>query len=231
MKSEVLIVSCHRPKEEGNPYEIVFSNGDKLLFSEEEVFENALYREGESCENYERMCTMVMVKRMMASAASYVLFSMKTETQVRNRLADQFTNTETMEGWAKFTDTALEETIRRLNELGYLDDTAYCKKYIASAIRGKPVSRAGLLNELIYHKGVSKEIAEAAVSAAYEDPSVLTDDENAYRLLQKKTCGRIPEDQKERAKLYRFLAGKGFSYHSVDAALQRIKEEGRETDA
>ena len=64
----------------------------------------------------------------MASAASYVLFSMKTETQVRNRLADQFTNTETMEGWAKFTDTALEETIRRLNELGYLDDTAYCKK-------------------------------------------------------------------------------------------------------
>lgn len=61
------------------PYRITFSSGDVLSFTEEEVLEHGLYREGVPCRDYEEICTVVLAKRMMASAASYVLFSAKTE--------------------------------------------------------------------------------------------------------------------------------------------------------
>ncbi len=230
MKGDVTIVSCRRPQEEGKPFEIVFGNGEVLSFTEEEVLEYGLYREGESCGNYENLCTEILAKRMMASAASYVLFSKKTEAQVRKRIAEKFAGAEAVAGWEKFAGAALDETIRRLKELGYLDDAAYCRKYIASSLRTKPVSRAALLNDLVYRKGIAKETAEAAAAAVYAEHDCLTDEENAYRLLYKKTGGRIPQEEKELAKLFRFLAGKGFSYRCAESAMRRIKEEG-ETNA
>lgn len=226
MEDEVLIVACHRPKEEGAPYEIVFGNGDILFVTEAEVFENWLYREGEPCRNYGNMCTMILVKRMMASAASYVLFSQKSEQQVRTRLKESFSGAEHA-GWARYMDAALEEAIRRLNEIGYLDDLSYCRKYIASALRGKPVSRAGLLNNLIYKKEIPRALAEREVAAAYAKLEDSAEDDNAYRLLQKRTGGRIPYNQKELAKLYRYMKGKGFTTQSIETGLRRMKEEGR----
>ena len=74
-RNEVTIVSCLRPEKDGESYRITFSNGEALSFTEEEVLEHGLYREGEPCRGYEEICTVVLAKRMMASAASYVLFS------------------------------------------------------------------------------------------------------------------------------------------------------------
>jgi len=231
MDDEVTVVSCRRPETAEMPYEIVFSNGEVLTFSEEEVLEYALYREGESCGAYEDLCTVIFAKRMMASVASYVLFSARTEAQVRKRLTEKYISGGSERGWDRFAASAIEEAIRRFREFGYLDDAVYCRKYISAALRGKPVSQAAILNELVYRKGIAKELAEDAVRAAYAENPVFTDDENACRLLRKKTGGRLPEDPKELAKLYRYLAGKGFSYHTAENAVRRIKEEEGETNA
>lgn len=229
-RNEVTIVSCLRPEKDGESYRITFSNGEALSFTEEEVLEHGLHREGEPCRGYEEICTVVLAKRMMASAASYVLFSTKTEAQVRRRLAEKFPVSEIGEGWARFTAAALEETIRRLKELGYLDDAAYCEKFIASVFRSKPVSRAYLTKELVYQKGVAREVAESALDAAYAEPGAPSDDENAYRLLYKKTRGHLSDDSRQLAGLYRFLAAKGFSAASAEYAMRKIKEEGEDSN-
>ncbi len=229
MKSEVTVLACQKPEQENEKYLISFSNGDVLHFTEEEVLENALYRENESCGDYERLCVTVLAKRMMAETASYVLFSARTEAQVRNRIAEKcLRGSDAYAEWEKFSEEAAEEAIARLKELGYLDDEAYCERFAAAAMRGGPVSHAALLNELVYKKGVPKELAEAALQRAYEENEHFTDSENAYRLLAKKTRGVIPEDRKDLAKLYRFLAGKGFSHECAEQAVRRLQEESRE---
>ena len=224
---EVRINSFRRPEKDGAPYEIVFSNGDILDFTGDEVMEYGLYQEEKIYSDYDAMCTTILAKRMTAESASYVLFSARTENQVRKRIEGKYSRMEE-NGWRKFKEAAIEKALVRLNELGYINDDEYCKRYIASAMRGKPISSAALLNDLVYKKGISKEIAESRVREAYENSSGFTDQEKAYRVLMKKTGGVFPADQKEIAKLYRFMAGKGFSYECTENAILRMKESGEE---
>lgn len=120
---------------------------------------------------------------------------------------------------------AVSNTLELLKELGYVDDEKYARKYVRSALKGKPVSRTELAGKLIYTKGISKEIAEAALEEAYSEEGGASDSEAAYTLLKQKTKGTVPEDRNELAKLYRYMAGKGFSARDAEKALTRIKNE------
>ena len=53
-RNEVTIVSCLRPEKDGESYRITFSNGEALSFTEEEVLEHGLYREGEPCRGMKK---------------------------------------------------------------------------------------------------------------------------------------------------------------------------------
>ena len=222
MEKDVIIEACTRPSEHNEMYEITFSSGDVLEFSEDEVAEYGLYREGETCGDFDNLCTVILSKRMMASVASYVLFSAKTSSQVKMRLEADLKKGKFDTRWERFGENAIFEAIKRLKELGYIDDVSYAEKYIASALKGKPVSKAAILNDLVYKKGIDRDIAEAVVNIAFEKDNI-SDEESAYRLLYKKTGGHIPEDQKELSKIYRFAVGKGFSFATTEGAIRRIK--------
>lgn len=64
----------------------------------------------------------------------------------------------------------------------------------------------------------------------YAEPGAPSDDENAYRLLYKKTRGHLSDESRQLAGLYRFLAAKGFSAASAEYAVRKIKEEGEDTN-
>ena len=226
MPSEVTVRYCQRPDQPGEFYWITFSTGGTLCFTEEEVLENGLYEEGKCCEDFTGMCTVILAKRMMAETASYVLFTSRTEHQIRQRLQEKTADAAEYAAWGEFLPDAVEEAVSRLKDLGYIDDAEYCRKYMRTAMRGRPASRAALLNELVYKKGISKEIAEEAVREAFEGQEAFTDAENAFRLLSKKTNGRVPQEAGERRKLYRYLLGKGFSYECIEQALKRLEEDG-----
>lgn len=49
-RNEVTIAACLRPEKDGEPYRITFSSGDVLSFTEEEVLEHGLYREGRALQ-------------------------------------------------------------------------------------------------------------------------------------------------------------------------------------
>lgn len=229
--SRVKIVSCLKSSDE-SIFTVTLSGGEKLDFTAEEAFEYGLYREGEYIDDFDNKCIVILAKRMMNYAAAYVLFSMKSEGLVRLKLEEYFKNTRLEDLWSDFQEPALQEAIRRLKESGYINDAEFIRRYLNAAIKGKPVSKAMLLSELVYKKYIDKELAEKAVNDFYENDDALSDSENAYKLLKKKTGGSISlgnsaQEQKELAKLYRFAAGKGFSYSDIENALQRIKEEGR----
>lgn len=227
--SRIQIISSLRSSDDSF-FTVTFSSGEKLNFTAEEAFEYGLYLEGEFIENFENVCTVVLAKRMMAFAASYVLFSMKSVSQVKAKLEEYCKKAELEDDWTQFSEDAVEEAVRRLRESEYINDEIYSRRYTNTTLKSKPVSKAALLNELVYKKGIDKEIAEKTVEEIYSNDENISDGENAYRLLKKKTGGNIPygDDsvaKKELAKLYRFAAAKGFSYSDIENALSRIREE------
>lgn len=227
--SRIQIVSSLRSSDDLF-FTVTFSSGEKLNFTAEETFEYGLYLEGEFIENFENVCTVVLAKRMMAFAASYVLFSMKSISQVKTKLEEYCKKAELEDDWLQFSESAVEEALRRLRESEYINDETYSRRYTNTTLKSKPVSKAALLNELVYKKGIDREIAEKTVEEIYANDHNISDGENAYRLLKKKTGGNIPygDDsvaKKELARLYRFAGAKGFSYRDIEEALSRIREE------
>ncbi len=225
----VEIVSCLRSDDE-SVFTVTFENGDILDFTAEEAFEYGLYREGERIDNLESLCTVILAKRMMAFVASYVLFSMKTVSQVKVKLGEYFKKKEQEEAWMVFSESATEEAIRRLKESEYINDEVYALRYVNTALKGKPISKVSLLNDLVYKKGIDKDLAQKIVEEVYAEQEGISDSENAYRLLKKKIGNSVVSSEdsygnKERAKLIRFAMSKGFSYGDVENALQRIREE------
>ena len=99
------------------------------------------------------------------------------------------------------------QVTERLQELGYLDDTAYARDFIRTRLAAKPVSRRKLYEQLVAHK-LPREIAEEAVAEIGDDvenanaslvaekfarqfahlPEIFDvgDDQNIFRLYQRK---------------------------------------------
>lgn len=229
MSESVKIVSSLKSSD-GNAFTVVFSSGETLEFTSDEALEYGLYIEDKVVDDLNKLCTIILAKRMMAFAASYVLFSMKSVYQARAKLEEYCNKSELEEDWMPFYNDAVDEAIRRLEELNYINDEQYVRRYVKTTLKGKVVSKNNILNELVYKKGIDKNLAESIVEEIYENEEFDAESENAYRLLKKKTGGKVPcgeeaGDKKEIAKLYRFALSKGFSYSVTESALQRIKEE------
>ena len=107
--------------------------------------------------------------------------------------------------------------VRRLMELGYLNDESYARDLAASlARRGYGARR---VRQALIAKGVD---AETAAEAASEDDA----EAGAHidRWLQKLSKGR-PLDAKERSRLYGALARRGFEGDAIRRAMRRMDAE------
>lgn len=205
-------------------YEIEFDKGELLTFSRDEVMEYGLYCEGDEVENLYELCTKILSKRMMADNASYVLFSSRTRFQVQKKFENYISEGNVSEEWAVYSDDAIIKALDRLEELKYLDDISYASKYASNALLSKNASKNSVINDLIYKKGISKEIAQTEVSKIFAENEQI-EDQNIYNLLKKKIKGNFPSEPKEILKLQRYGMSRGFSYHQIENALEIIKKE------
>jgi len=117
-----------------------------------------------------------------------------------------------------FPRPAVEETLRRLRELGLLDDAAFARFWAETRQAARPRSRRLLVGEL-RQRGVAAEVAEEAVAD-------VSDEAAAYEAASgrmRKISGL--EYQPFREKLGRFLTGRGFPYDVSRRVIQRCWEE------
>lgn len=109
----------------------------------------------------------------------------------------------------------IEAVFQKLKSYGYLDDTAYAKKYQSSKNSYKPTGQRRLKMEL-YKKGVPKEIIETVESTP----------ENEYRLAceaaeaQMRRYQRLDQETAQR-RLMAFLARRGFDYGTIKKVLDQ----------
>lgn len=118
--------------------------------------------------------------------------------------------------------SAMDSVVRRLVELHYLSDERYAADYTRIRKEGQKLGRRRIEQDLAA-RGVSRDLAGAAVSAAYEDT-----DEVA---LAREYCARKriqrPEGEKDSARVLGRLVRAGFS---PSAAFKVLRQWGVEVE-
>ena len=108
-----------------------------------------------------------------------------------------------------------EQAIDYAASYGYVDDRRYAANYIYFHQEKKSLRR---LREDLMRKGIDRDVIDECL----EEASLTSDDQKIRELLEKKHYDPEQSDQKEKARMTRFLLGRGFPYDKVREALKRI---------
>lgn len=107
----------------------------------------------------------------------------------------------------------IDDAFARLRELGYLDDAAFARQWVEE--RGRQRGTLKLRAEL-KRKGVADDVIAAALEGSPERDELADARELAAKRLAR-LSGEPP--QQVRAKLTRYLAGRGYRYDVIRQAL------------
>ena len=109
---------------------------------------------------------------------------------------------------------AVEDAIPYVKQYHYLDDRRYAVNYLNS--RGRVKSRRQVEQELLYKKGISKEILEEARTEA--EPQ--DEREQIRRWMEKKQIHPETADPNELRRFYLFLMRRGFRSEDILSELR-----------
>ena len=149
--------------------------------------------------------------RVMKAALSILAGRSCSEGQLRDRLGAK--------GWA---DAGLiEDCIKRLKELGYVNDALFAHSYANYRVSSKPLGRARLARELALKK-VPRATAEEALDSVFGESAeeMLIDRAIARRL---RTHGR-PADRAAAKRMFDHLARLGFEYDLLVKKMSGLRK-------
>ena len=109
---------------------------------------------------------------------------------------------------------AVEDAVSYVKQYHYLDDRRYAVNYLNS--RGRVKSRRQVEQELLYKKGISKEILEEARTEA--EPQ--DEREQIRRWMEKKQIHPETADPNELRRFYLFLMRRGFRSEDILSELR-----------
>lgn len=112
-----------------------------------------------------------------------------------------------------------DRAIRRMKELGYLDDLRYAKSLLQYLIESKKMSKSFVKQEF-YKRGIPADITNEIIGE-YEFDNVSA----VYDLLCTKYRNKLLADNGVE-KVTNALLRKGFSYSDIKSAFSRIENEG-----
>ena len=133
-----------------------------------------------------------------------------SEGQLRERLSAK--------GWAEAR--LIEDCIRRLKKLGYVNDERFAQGYVNYRIGVKPLGRVRLARELAVRKLSRSSIEEALNTVFSEVPEETLIDRAIARRMR--THGR-PADRAAAKRLFDHLARLGFEYDLIVRKLTGLK--------
>lgn len=142
------------------------------------------------------------IRRARHRALHILERSDRTEQELRARLE------------ANYRPEAVEDAVAYVKQYHYLDDMRYAVNYLNS--RGRVKSRRQVEQELLYKKGISREILEEARQEA--EPQ--DEREQIRRWMEKKQIHPDTADQNELRKFYLFLMRRGFRSEDILSELR-----------
>ena len=137
-----------------------------------------------------------------------------------------------------FPHASVEWCLRRLEEQGLIDDSAFASAFVRSRIRLRPRGRFRLTQEL-RQKGVSAEVAEQAIDQAFSNEE--TSEQDLARAAARGWLARQgatlteslagtdrSERERARRRLHAFLSRRGFGSDVIRMGLEEAETGARE---
>ena len=152
--------------------------------------------------DYNQIVTDILIPRCKKRALHLLEKQDRSEKNLRDKLKE-----------GGYSQEIVDIAIDYINEYGYLDDA----RMAACHIRFYQDSRSKLrLKQDLIGKGISADVIDRVMDEEYtSDESDLIE-----KLLLKKNYDKDNATYEERAKMYRFLAGRGFSSDSINRVLK-----------
>ncbi len=150
------------------------------------------------------------VAKAKSRALDYLAHKPRTETEVRRKLRQK-----------EYSEPVIESVVKRLHELGYLDDAQYAEQYVERRFASKGYGPVRIRQEL-RKRGIDRHLAETAVDDFFEDESTLV----AAREKAEKRWPRIAREddpRKRRDKLYRYLKRRGYTYDTIRVVIDEME--------
>jgi regulatory protein len=151
-------------------------------------------------------------ERVMTAALRMISTRSYSEGQLRERLMKRESAEEGL----------VEDCIRRLKEMGYVNDDAFAHNYASSRVRAKPVGRARLARELALKKVAPNRINEALDLVFGEVAEETLIDLAIGRRIR--THGQ-PSDRAASKRMFDHLARLGFEYDLIIRKLRALRAE------
>ena len=114
--------------------------------------------------------------------------------------------------------TEVRSVLSELESQGLLSDARYARALVAR--RAGSFGRARIVEEL-KGAGLSRDEIDDAVAEAE------LDDEAALRTLWERRFGRVPVDERDKARQVRFLKSRGFALSAILKLLRRVEGSSR----
>jgi regulatory protein len=163
-------------------------------------------------ERRDQRAQVESVGEVLDAAARFLEARPRSEAEVRGRLVR-----------LGYRRDLVDEAVRRLVELRYLDDEAFARSWVDSRDRSRPRGEHALRTEL-GRKGVDRAVVDGILderredallrASAIDDLAPMSADEDAAERLLARKLGPIqrePDARKRRQKAYALLARSGFS--------------------
>jgi regulatory protein len=129
---------------------------------------------------------------------------MRTRSELADRLKER-----------GIEEEAVESALDKLSSYGYVDDMAYAKEYVQSAVLTGRWGRRAVEYKL-KEKGLEQSVIDEAMEFYTEE-----DEKEIARKQLQATAGRFKNEdaRKQRQKIYAALARHGFDYSMISALL------------
>lgn len=145
-------------------------------------------------------------------ASNYAMYLLAKKDRTKNEIISKLKD-------KGFDEEIINSAIDKLEEYNYINDEAYCERYINDKTK---FSKYGVnkIKSKLHAKGVDKEIISKEIVKIDNDLEF----ENALALAQKKLSSIKESDKyKIKAKLSNHLITKGFSYDTIRKVFSQLE--------
>ena len=189
---------------QGKKYRVCFDDDTLLCMYRSEIRQFHL-KEGTEVgeEEYRQLIQDILIPRAKKRALHLLERQDRTKKNLLEKLLD-----------GGYPVEAAEAAVSHAEQYHYIDDERYARQYVVYHKSGKSHRR---LRMDLLHRGIDRNLADRILEEAYD-----TDETALIRsLMEKRRFDRHTSDRKERAKMFRYLAYRGFDSRVIGEAMRR----------
>ena len=209
-----VITKISRQKKNKDRYNIFLDGKYAFPVSEKVLLEYKLAKEKDlDDENIKEIIQNENYEKIYNKTLNFLSYRIRTRKEVADRLKEYL--------YKSGIDTSLTgdfeaKILSALEKLNLLDDSEFAKNYveISSALKTPPGRRK--MQEFMMKKGVNRDLIQAALN----EYSSEAEQKGAQRLLEKKLKSlKGARDYQTKQKVWKFLAGRGYSPNVIEAVV------------